>query len=288
MEIKKLIILYNTQVIQVIMKRILYTRVSTLNQGNESLNLQNQLCLQFINSIGQTLDGGFQEIGSAYSGPQTTLNNILNTHHNCCLYVLNVSRFSRNVTNGINMLTRATSKNINVHFIEENLDSMNQQHSHQIRVKLSEAQLESETLSQRVNSRNELLRKQGWKFGNPIYGKEARLKEGVRKFYTNSREKKIIDFIIQARTGTSVRTLNNKLKKINPNADPIYFYDSDGITKINFFDKAYTLTFQEIADLLNDYEIDKRNKDWSASSVNHVFNQNYSITNSMKNMSLSV
>ena len=270
------------------MQAILYTRVSTNSQKEEGLNVQNQLSLNYLNSQGITLNGSFSEVSSAFNGPQNMLNQILNTYSNCWLYIFNVSRFSRNITKGIEYIKLAKSKNINIHFIEENLDTNNASHNHQIRVKISEAQLESETLSNRLRNRNKMLKANGWRFGNPKYGKTAKVTLGKRKFYKSKPESNVIDFIIQARTGTSCRQLNNKLRKIDPTADPIHFYDSDGVTKINYFNRANTLSFGEIADLLNDYDIDKRGKEWSSSSVSNVYNENNSLEGKISNLNLSV
>ena len=73
------------------MQNILYTRVSTKNQGSQSLDVQNQLCLNYLYSNGLVLNGSFQEVGSAYRGKQSVLNYIINTYKNINLYVLNVS-----------------------------------------------------------------------------------------------------------------------------------------------------------------------------------------------------
>ena len=270
------------------MQAILYTRVSTNSQGNESLNIQNQLCLSYLNSQGITLSGSFSEIGSAYNGKQNILNNILTNNYNCWVYIFNVSRFSRNIMKGIEMIKLANQRKINIHFIEENLDTSNPNHTHQIRVKISEAQLESETLSARQLNRNKILKEQGWRFGNPKYGKSAKVTLGKRKFVPNKEEKNVIDFIVQARTGTSCRQLNNKLRKIDSSADPIHFYDSDGVTRINYFDTKNTLSYQEIADLLNDYDINKRGKDWTGSSVSHVFHENTSLENKLGDLNLTI
>jgi DNA invertase Pin-like site-specific DNA recombinase len=277
-----------------VMQAQLYTRVSTANQGFDSLDIQNKICLNYLNNKGIILSGSYQEVSSAYNGNQKILETILNSSCNFTLFVLNVSRFSRNILNGIRFLTIAQKNHINIHFIEEELDSNNSTHQHNIRVKLSEAQHESETLSRRINNRNQQLKKVGYQFGVAPFGNQAIIHNNVRSFQPNSDETKIINFIVQARDGVSCKILNNKLKLINPNADPIFFFENE--TKINFFDKPGTLTFQEIADILNDYDINKRGNDWTSSSVSYVYNQRNSFrensTNSvgrqMTNMSLNI
>jgi len=267
-----------------IMQAVLYTRVSTSRQGDDGLNIQNQLCLQYLNNNGITLCGSFQEIGSAYNGNQNALHKILTNYSNCNLFVLNVSRFSRNITNGVELLKMADSQKINIHFIEENIDSSNFSQRHALRVKISEAQLESENISRRLINRNTLLKSQGYKFGVPIYGNKAQISGGIRKFKTDNHENNIIAFITQARNGTSCRQLNNKLRKVNPKNDLINFYEKDGVTKINYFDRPHMLSFQEIANLLNDYDISKRGKEWTGSGVSNVFHQNNSLENKISNM----
>ena len=199
------------------MTNILYTRVSTKEQGQESLNIQTQLCLSFLSQKGIKLDSFFSEIGSAYNGDQPVLNNILDKYNNCNLYILNASRFSRNIVNGVNMLKKSYESKINIVFIEENLESSNVSNRHNIRCKILEAQQESEILSNRITSRNNLKRSRGWKFGNPAYGKKAKIDNNdIRRFVISEEENNIINFIIQAREGCCCRTLNKKLKKINP------------------------------------------------------------------------
>lgn len=255
------------------MINILYSRVSSKDQGQDSLNTQTQLCLSFLSSKGIKLDLFFSEIGSAYNGDQTVLNSILDKYTNCNLYILNASRFSRNIVNGVTMLKKSYQSNINIVLIEDNLESSNVSHRHMIRTKILEAQQESEVLSNRITSRNNLKRSRGWKFGNPRYGKKAKLdNKKVRYFIDSKEENNIINFIIQAREGCSCRELNKKLQKIKKGAVPIKFFDEDGETEINYFDRPNTLTYQEIADLLNDYEITKRGKEWNSNSVSGVYN----------------
>lgn len=264
------------------MTNILYTRVSSKDQGEESLNMQTQLCLSYLSTKGIKLDLFFSEISSAYNGDQKKLNSILDSYSNCNLYILNVSRFSRNIVNGVTMLKKSYMKKINIIFIEDNIESSNVNSRHMIRTKILESQHESEMISNRVTSRNNLKRSRGWEFGVPSFGKKAKLnKDNIRKFVHCNEEYNIISFIIQARDGCCCRQLNIKLKKINKNADPIKFYDLDGKTEINYFDRPNTLTYQEIADLLNDYDITKRGKEWTANSVASIY-KSFSVGNISK------
>ena len=184
--------------------------------------------------------------------------------------------------NGVVMLNKSYDKKINIIFIEDNLESSNISHRHMIRTKILESQHESEVLSNRVKSRNNLKRSRGWEFGVPEFGKKAKLdNKKVRKIVNSKEEQNVINFIISARDCCSCRELNKSLKKINKKADPIYFFDKDGVTKINYFDKPNTLSFFEIASLLNDYDINKRGKEWTSSSVSRIYKK-YSINNLTK------
>ena len=57
--------------------------------------------------------------------------------------------------------------------------------------------------------------------------------------------------------------------------NPIVFLNKD-YKIIRSFDKSNTLTFGEIADLLNEYGITNRShKQWTAGSVNRIFKNNH-------------
>ena len=87
----------------------------------------------------------------------------------------------------------------------------------------------------------------------------------------------------------SCSRLNRQLKKIAPkNKDPIEFWDLKTDKMIAYFDKKYTLSFTEIADLLNSYKIKCRFKDWTGSKVNRIFNEcfKHGLENKMSSMAL--
>tara|TARA_B100002019_G_C21177751_1_gene552038 strand:+ start:114 stop:935 length:822 start_codon:yes stop_codon:yes gene_type:complete len=254
------------------MENIIYSRVSTNAQGPESLDVQNAICLNQLNSNGMILNNSYSEITSAYNGKQATLEKIINQKSNANVFIKNVSRFSRNVVYGTKLIEDAKKKNIYFYFVDENLNTYNDTHRHLITTKISEAQAESETISRRARDSYKVKKAKGWRFGKMPYGYKSSLFKGVRKMEKNNDEKKVIDFIVQARTGTSAKLLNSKLKKIVSNPAPIYFYDEEGKV-IDNFSKPNTLRNDEVADLLNDYHIKKRNREWTASSVKNVFDK---------------
>lgn len=262
------------------MNHIIYSRVSTNSQGPESLDVQKAICLNYLNSNGIVLNNSYSEISSAYNGKQQVLENLINNTENAVIYVKNVSRLSRNITNGLKYIELAKKKNISFFFIDEHVNTNNETHTHIIRTKISEAQFESETIGKRARDSNKIRKANGHKFGKAPYGYKAVLKNGIRKFDKDQYERKVTDFIVQARTGKSASLLNAKLKKIKERPAPIYFYDENGEI-IENFTKPNTLKNYEVADLLNEYEIKNRNKDWTESSVNTIYNKEIKYENKL-------
>lgn len=255
---------------------ILYTRVSTKNQGLSSLHNQKITCLNMLTKDNIIIDLIFQEISSAYKGPQIKLNKILNNYHNSNLYILNVSRFSRNVVKGKKMLKLAKSRNINIIFLEDSLQSNNTRDFKKIIKKLFMSEHRSENISNSLKYKFSTLKKNGHMIGRPGFGKKAKFIKRKRKFIEDEFEANIISFIKAARFGTSVKNLNKILHKMLPQAEDIEFIDIDGISKIQEFDKPKTLTYEEIAELLNIYKIRKRGKRWTANSVANIINDSTS------------
>ena len=255
---------------------ILYTRVSTKNQGLSSLHNQKITCLNMLTKDNIIIDLIFQEISSAYKGPQIKLNKILNNYQDSNLYILNVSRFSRNVVEGKKMLKLAKSRNINIIFLEDSLESNNTNDFKKITKKLFTSEHRSENISTSLKDKFSSMKKNGHMIGRPGFGKKAQFIKRKRKFIEDSFETNIINFIRVARFGTSVKKLNKILHKMLPEAEDIEFIDNDGISKIQEFDKAKTLTYDEIAELLNNYKIRKRGKRWTANSVANIINNDSS------------
>lgn len=260
------------------MSTIIYSRISSPNQAEfngQHFSIENQIskCRDYCHDNCLLITDIISEVVSARNiNMQKQLIEIYNKNSNCNIVVYNITRFSRNTHQALDFVNKCRQKNINLHFVEENLQLNHFTDMHRLRLGLSQAELESNQTSYRVKSNNMLLKSKGWKFGRASYGYESCKKKGIRKFKINKKEKAIIEFIVSARQGVNCKQLNKILNKIIPdNLIPIEYYDTDEITKINNFSKPNMLTFVEIADLLNDYNIKNRNRNWNGGMVSRIY-----------------
>ena len=257
---------------------IVYTRLSSSNQSSfngiytsieSQVNKCNEYCLN--NNI-KNVQYRSEIISGKNINKQYELLSVLEVNNLKNIIFYNVSRFSRNSIGALNFLDKCKSKGIKLHFVEENIVTGHIMDDHRLRMALSDSQLEHERIKERAKLSISIRKEKGWDFGNAEFGNSINFKNGIRKKTKNSYENNIIKFIVTARETVICNTLNKQLLKINPkNTTPIKFYDVDG-NEISRFDKPYTLTYQEIADLLNDYGIKKRNKEWSSNMVQYVYN----------------
>jgi len=260
------------------MSTIIYARISSPNQAEyngQHFSIENQIsrCTEYCQTNLFNITDVVTEVVSARDiNKQNGLINIYNTKSNCNLVVFNISRFSRNTSQALDWINKFKSKHINIIFMEENIHLTSFIDMHRLRLGLSQAELESNQISHRIKSTNNLLKSKGWKFGRESFGYKSCRQKGIRKFQINKEEQMIMDFIIGSRKGVSCRKINKLLNKIIPtNKIPIKYYDSDDITPIESFSKPNMLTFTEIADLLNDYNIKNRSREWNYGMVSRIY-----------------
>lgn len=261
---------------------IIYCRISSANQctiNDFHISLENQLnnCRTYCENNKLNIVEEVNEIKSARDMKYLyNLQEILNKYSNINLIIYNITRFSRNLLQGVEFMNIAKNRNITIHFSEENAKTNHYLDMHRIRLGLSQSEYESDTLSNRVRANNIILKNKGWCFGAAPYGVNAVMKNDIRRFENNKEEQNIIKFICTARYGKcTVMALNKLLNGIIPgNTDLIEFYDEELGETITKFSETYTLTFGEIADLLNSYNITNRGSYWNAGSVNRLYNKN--------------
>lgn len=275
------------------MNAVIYTRISSTNQSKInnsflSLDTQKDICRQYCLDKGYVIDGVIREVRSGREiHRQTELLDIINNCSNTNLVISDITRFTRDSINGIKYLYLAKKKGIFIHFVNDGLISNNITSLNIIRKRISDALYESDLISLRVRKNNETLKKRGWYFGTPKFGYKITFKNQIRKKTKCAYEQNIINLIIELRKGKNSSDKSNLiLKKILPNENnPIVFIDNDN-SVIKYFDQPYTLSFQEIADLLNEYNIKNRTKQWTASSINRIYNSNTTLTKLFSNLTM--
>lgn len=261
-------------------KAVIYNRISSKNQAQLNgvhISLENQLnhCKEYCEKNNFEIIATFSEIKSAKNIKfQKKLLDIYKNYDNINLIIYNITRFSRNTIEGLNFINNCKNKNIKLHFVEENLSGDQYIDQHRLRIGLSQAELESNNISQKQLKTNKVLRSKGWKFGNAKYGHHITFKNGIRSTKSNKCEQNVIKFIETAKTTTSCKELNKFLNIILPNNKyPLEFYDKDD-SKIDHFSKPNTLTFQEIANILNEYGIKPRKNIWTKNKISNIYRSN--------------
>ena len=259
---------------------IIYARISSnkqtkYNDSFLSIDTQISICDSYAKQNNYTITNTYTEVTSARQFKnQKTLQNIINTiPQNTTIIVSSISRFSRNMFEGLGALREMEKKNINLISVMDNLNYKTQQHW--IRVKLSEAQEESDLISTRVKVNLQNIKDKGGYVNMPPYGyKIQRDESNIPKKIENSYEQAIIQFIIAIRIGLSTsKELSDMIKIISGSDIDLNFYDTDNDI-IDKFNKPYTLEFDEIANILYDYNVKKKNKEWTGSMVANIFNRN--------------
>jgi len=256
---------------------VIYCRVSTSNQANGnsvSLEAQESLSKKMAKLKGYRIKSTHKEVKSAYSSSMKSLKEILTSNRNTHILLYDVSRFCRNVSNGIAMLNLALSKNNTLVFVHDKLviNKTNKTEKMQKLVDLLEqSENESRRIGSRIKTAQKYLRDQGKYAGGAIPFGHKVLKtddDNNNSLVEDPQEQNIMMFISLCRMKEiSSEKLNQLMNAISPQVPyaPINCYDKDQVTVLKTINTS--LTYSEIADLLNDYSVKKRGRKWTSSSV---------------------
>ena len=264
------------QIIASITKKgaIIFCRVSSFGQtGDSSISFDVQehkgkIC---ANTFGLRIMGIIKVVESVYRGKAWTIRNLITQNQGKNIIIYNVSRFSRNVDTGLELLNYALECNTRLFFVDEGLvwDKNHQTCRGELRNKLLLAQEESAAIGRRVKDALAEKKRRGYFTGGiPKYGYKVIDADGGRRAVPSEYEQGIIKFIHLCRTTqTSVHVLNKWMRRLSPNYDHHIVLEYDGC-KVNTL--CHPLTYQEIAYLLNDYKVPKRKTSWTAGSIGSI------------------
>ena len=176
----------------------LYERVSTKGQdnpmhGNVGLDTQNNTLLKYALDNNLIIKSTLRESASAYNVSEVSIMPCLKRFKKGeCLLVYSVSRFSRNVVKGGEMLKLLDKIGAYVYSVSENVYS----YEDKFYLLLKNAELESKNLSKKIRSSHQRIKMLGGHIGRAPYGYDSvRDTSGVRKLKKNNVEQKIINLI---------------------------------------------------------------------------------------------
>lgn len=253
------------------MKRvILYLRVSSPEQHT---HIQKQQCIEYVKANNYKLIDIIEEKKSGYKNNEnrflyTFIQNLKNTNNFDTLLIYSYDRFSRNLIDGLEMINALENKNIVVESVIDNIDYSTPFGRKMLVEKFAICQYESDLISFRVKKSCEFKRTFGLYVGNCPFGKKI---DPIKKtrLINNEEEQKIITFIKKAKRGGSTsEELTNIIKSIVEieDDDVVGWYDKDN----NLVNPARPMTNSDIAGILNDFNVKKRKRSWSSSSVRGI------------------
>ena len=269
---------------------VIYIRASTKEQG---VDAQKFICEEFCDKNRLYVVEIIIEKCSAYKNDkQVLLSNLINNKSNINIVVASVDRFSRNINKADELVKKMIDNKINLISVKENINIDTALGKHEFRKLISASQYESELISERVKNSVRYKRSNNIHMGSAPYG--YNIQNG--KLIKDINEQKIIKFIV---TNVSRETTTSKLshnllmllKELNSecvnNFVPIVITIEDNEYEYKSLDinEKFKPTMKTISEILNDYNISKRNKSWSKSSVSYILQHQIKYNNrEMMNM----
>lgn len=263
----------NFENINIAKPTIIYTRCSTKNQDNPYLNtfsndIQLNKCTTFCNENNFKIIKSVSEICSARSGnKQKELLNLINNYNNINLVFFEISRFSRTIFKGTELLKKCIDKNITIYSLKENICTNDSNNIKMFYMGLSNAQSESDDLSHRIKESIKYRKMKG------IFI-PGRIKFGYinnnNKIVKNELEQNIILLILKLKYGDLYNNIVELFKNIIGNKT------------IKLLEPNYNILFgnynnMDIATILNLNKIKYRNERWTDKNINYIClsNKNY-------------
>lgn len=252
------------------MQIIIYARKSTnVIGGNESLNVQSDICHAYVESIGKHVKQEYREISSAFTRMPPVLRTICKRSSNSKIIFSCIDRFSRNTTNAMKYGRLAIARGNHLVFVRENIICRTTRDLNLIRPFLQAAQLESSRLGDRLRQARR------YKIANGIHP-GGRTPYGYTRYLNtisrNCFEQTIIRFIKSCKTNPNINSVMRYLAIIL-NDD-----DLEWIDLCEHGEKVYTLaepmTDRLIAYILNDYSITKRGIRWTSAHIKAILKAN--------------
>lgn len=260
---------------------IIYCRISTAQQ---SLIAQENTCRVYCTQKGYNLLQVVNETGSAFQGKcQAKLLELINSSKDVNLIIYSIDRFSRNVNHCDKMIETLLANRINLECVQNPINISSAWGRHNLRLAVLDSQYECERLAERVKNTANYRKQHGIKTRS-TYG--YNLSDDKKSVVINPSEKAVVDFIVrysnkQMTSPQITGCLFDLMRKLNkPKSDfvPVMITDKDS-DEYYADDFKIKLTGVVISNILNDYEITKRGKHWTAVKVRAIYKSAWNIKN---------
>ncbi len=256
---------------------VIYTRVSTKAQTfDSSLDSQLSLCKDYCYNNNFNILKHFQEVVSARNiNKQNQLKYIINNYSNINLIINEPTRFSRNMKDAVNLLDECNSKNIIVHFVQDNLVSNNNIDIKKIVTGVFDGEIESKTLGTRIKRSIQHRKKLGiYQPSISPYGYNYEYKNSIqqkkRVLTPNNYEQKVINLINKLYYGSNIGVIEKLIFELSNTMHELYNpkNPNEEIESVEYGN----FKFVDIANLLNSICIFKRSKHWTSQMISKLIN----------------
>lgn len=246
------------------MRNVIYCRVSHQKIHNLSFSKQERSCNEYCKSKNMIVHEIHKEFSSGYA-KQKILTNIIKTYKNINLIIYDVSRFSRSSDYGIKLFKICNMRNINLHFVKENL-ILNSESIENVDFTTCLNASENAWHEIRTNIINNIQMR---RIKNMVLGKVPFGFDSINKKLVKNNNFNVIALIVYLRNGNkSIHEIREVLSRVSPNSEMLNFYDEKENVIIKF-DRPYTLGFVEIRNILNDFQI--LDKVWTSRFVRELY-----------------
>jgi DNA invertase Pin-like site-specific DNA recombinase len=289
---------------------LIYTRCSTKKQNEDGLHSnisQLEACRNYATGRGFTVTHEFSDIMPGHDINKIAIASILKDDLNIdVIIVKDPSRISRRPEQGIKFVMDCLKDGIIIHSVSDDIDTGTNNELKLFNSLFFDAYAESQQISKRIRTTFEIKKLNGGKLGMAPYGKkfvQITTDSGlpIQKSKKNKSETRIIDFIVLLYYGGNLTRINNTLYKILEKKDltleqrqtlsksekkrivyskydqkGIYWVDDKTDTKYTYTtDILYGYNTQAfISQILNNFNILKKNKPWTTSGIASVI-KNY-------------
>lgn len=247
---------------------IIYTRCSTPNQNNpqynsSSIDSQLFMCTEFCKDNNfKILDHKTEICSGRHSKNQKVLLNLINNNSKINLIIFDISRFSRNIIDGMKMIEECLKNNIIIYSVKDNIIVKDNKQLNQFTISLMNAQNESDAISFRVSQSIKYRKSLGGHIGKDYYGYNLIKENNIKKLIINNEEQVVVQLILRLKYGSTYNEVNKLCNLINKS--DIKILDKKSLILYGNYENS------DIAFILNKNNILRRGVLWTSNNIQQV------------------